>query len=223
MDNSFLVGQILEITIGEKVDNKLYRAQVTQADRRNVVLHVPGFDPLRFVDLLKGTAVSLRTHWRGKPHVGAARLAQHFKDSSPYVVIQRPERLDPVERCASARIEADFEVEYTAPEQRLIREADRTVRLEEGRIRLYGVPEPFDVGTMLHLSARRDGGRPIRFEGRVVHVSKDPDDPSRYEMAVAVGTLGADQKEALLDAVLRREEEEPPADPGLLERDCDDR
>jgi len=124
---------------------------------------------------------------------------------------------------ASARIEAELEVEYTAPEQRLIREADREVREEEGRINLCGVPEPFDVGTVLHLSTRGNSGRPFRFAGRVVHVARDRADPSRYEMVLAVGKLESEQKEGLIDTVLRRDEEEPPADPGLMERDCDDR
>ena len=53
-------GQILEILIGEGINNKIYRSQITQADNRTIVLHVPGFDPLRFVDLLKGTKVQIR-------------------------------------------------------------------------------------------------------------------------------------------------------------------
>lgn len=202
MRDPFLAGQIFEIVIGERIDNKLYRAQVSQADERNLVLHVPGFDPLRFVDLLKGTAITLRTYWKGEPYVGSSRLAEHFKDSSPYLVIRRPTDLAPVERTARACLLADIEARYVVRMGGPVRGAGRPGKGDEGMIHLRRVPEPFDVGTDLRVELESPEGKTFPLEGRVARVARDPDEPGRYSVSLQLDPLGPGARERLLHTLL---------------------
>jgi len=203
----FLVGQILEIALGERADNKVYRAQVSQADERNIVLHVPGFDPLYFVDLLRGTATILRTHWKGGPHIGASKLSEHFKDSSPYLVIRRPEELVPVERKARAQVAVEIDARYIARDEDPIRTRRPDKPNGSGLIHLRNVPEPFDPGTALVVEIDGIGGDVVRLEGRVVGIRRDPENRAGYAMTFAIETLDEGQRERLLDVLLQPRED----------------
>lgn len=206
----FLAGQILEVSIGERIDNKVYRAQVSQADERNLVLHVPGFDPLRFVDLLKGTGITLRTYWKGEPHIGSSKLAEHFKDSSPYLVIRRPADLIPVERKARATMIAEIETRYAVRTERPVRRADPPERNGGGLIQLRRVPEPFDLGTDLVVEMVDPEGGTFPVEGRVARVSRDPDHPNRYAVTLRIQALDGSVRERLLNTMLHEPDEETP-------------
>ncbi len=201
MEGPFLTGQILEIAIGERVDNKVYRGQIAQVDEKNLVLHVPGFDPLHFVDLLKGTGVSLRAQWKGRIHYGTSKLAEHFKNSSPYVVVRRPLHLKPIERKASVTVSRDFEVAYAPNEQSPLRPA-RAGSGNGGSVELRGVPEPFDVGTSLRLRISLQAGEEIDLEGEVCRVSRDPSDEARYAMVVSIELPDSSRGARLLEALL---------------------
>ena len=198
----YLAGQILEILIGERIDNKFYRAQVTQTDHRTIILHVPGFDPLRFVDLLKGTSVRIRVSRDGRPHFGASRLAQHFKDSSPYLVVQRPSTLEPIVRNGIVKISTFLKLEYSAPEVSPILKANDCKNYRNGKLYIHDMPEPFDIGTHLSLNGVDSRGKAIHVEGCVSSVMRDPDNPSRYAMFLSMNALNQTQKDCLLDAVL---------------------
>ncbi|MFH1278763.1 MAG: hypothetical protein ABIK65_10335 [Candidatus Eisenbacteria bacterium] len=206
----FLAGQIMEISIGERIDNKIYRAQVSQADERNLVLHVPGFDPLRFVDLLKGTGITLRTYWKGEPHLGSSKLAEHFKDSSPYLVIRRPADLTPVERTARAIVLAEIESKYEVRAERTLRRADPPERNGEGTIQLRRVPEPFDLGTDLVVELEDPEGGTFPVEGRVARVTRDPEHPKRYAVTLRIDVLDRSVRERLLNTLLRAPDEAAP-------------
>jgi hypothetical protein len=206
MRDPFLAGQILELTIGERTNNKLYRAQVSQADERNLVLHVPGFDPLGFVDLLKGTGVTLRALWKGEPVIGVSKLAEHFKDSSPYLVVRRPKELFPVRREASARVQVELGAKYAVRAEPTIRPAGQERLAGEGILSLCRVPEPFDLGTLLHLELQDPDGGPFPVEGRVRHIRRDPEDASCYRVDLAVDALDPSLERRLLRAILRPRE-----------------
>lgn len=197
----FLAGQILDLTIGERIDNKLYRAQVAQADDRNLVLHVPGFDPLGFVDLLKGTNVTLRTASKGEPVLGLSRLAEHFKDSSPYLVVRRPKDLIPVRREARASVRVDLDAKYVVKTEPPLRAAG-TERKGEGILSLRRVPEPFDTGTLLRVEISDPDGDPFAVEGRVRHVSRDPEESLRYRIDLAIDALDPALERRFLRALL---------------------
>jgi hypothetical protein len=201
MEGPFLTGQILEIAIGERVDNKVYRGQIAQVDDKNLVLHVPGFDPLHFVDLLKGTGVSLRAQYKGKIHYGTSKLAEHFKNSSPYVVVRRPLHLKPIERRASVTLSCDFEVAYVPHEQSPVRPA-HAKRGNGGSVELRGVPEPFDVGTSLRLHFTLGAKEVIDLEGEVCRVSRDPSDAGRYAMVVSIDLPDSSRGARLVEALL---------------------
>ncbi|MFH1679828.1 MAG: hypothetical protein ABIH26_04195 [Candidatus Eisenbacteria bacterium] len=203
----FFTGQILEIAVGERYDNRLYRAQVAQADNRHLVLHVPGFDPLGFVDLLKGTGVTLRTTWKGEPHLGASKLAEHFKDSSPYLVIRRPSSLAAVRREASARVRADLDAKYVPRAEPPIRAAEPEDASGESTLALCGVPEPFDPGTHLRVELEDEGRKPLILEGRVRHVRRDPEEASRYIVDLAIEGLDTCLEQRLLRMLLRPRDE----------------
>jgi hypothetical protein len=198
----FHTGQILEIAVGERIDNRLYRAQVAQADGHHLVLHVPGFDPLGFVDLLKGTGVTLRTTWKGEPHLGASKLAEHFKDSSPYLVIRHPSNLEPLRREARARVRTELRAKYVLKTAPPIRPADPDEASEESLLALCRIPEPFDPGTCLRIEIEDCDGKPLSLEGRVRHVRRDPEDASRYAVDLKIENLDGATERRLLRTLL---------------------
>jgi c-di-GMP-binding flagellar brake protein YcgR len=208
MRDPFLPGQIVEIAVGDRADSGLYRAQITQADERTLILHVPGFDPLGFVDLLKGTGLTLRASWRGQPHVGISKLTEHFKDSSPYLVVRRPANLVPVRRKACARVSVELDAKYALKAQSRIRPAEPESAPGLGWLTLRGVPEPMDPGTRLQLVVEDLEGAPLELPGSVRRVSRDPEEASSYVVDFAVEKLDPREEHRLLCALLRPPEGE---------------
>ncbi len=202
MRDTFHSGQILEIAIGERADNKLYRAQVNGTDSRNLVLYVPGFDPMRFVDLLKGTPVTLRVEWEGEPHLGSSRLAEHFKNSSPSLVIRRPSELFSVERRANAVVPGEVEVRYTVRAGGPIREAASAGANGAGSISLRMVPEPFDPGTGLTVEMVDSSGESLIVTGSVRSAKRERVDGLRYAVVLSLDPLDTRRREQLLDILL---------------------
>jgi hypothetical protein len=192
----------LEITIGKRINSKVYRAELERFDARNLILHVPGFDPLHFVDLLKGTPVSLRVPMNGTFAFARTKLAKHFKNSSPYVVVRRPDDLVPIVRSGRVTAACNVVIEYE-PIIPAIVKLDALEREGWGELMLFGIPEPFDVGTTLRLSWDGEDGKPVAIEVHVATIGRDPEDEESYAAAVRISQLTDDQKGALLRLLLR--------------------
>lgn len=208
MQSPFHVDQVIDLTVGNRKDNKVFRAQVMRCDEKDLVLLVPGFDPLHFVDLLKGTEVVLGVQQGEERYVFTSRMTRHFKNTSPYLVVRRPGREQPIRRVAVARIHRMLDIEYKPGGSPMVR-TSRTSGEGARRILLTDVPEPFDVGTPLDLTVRRRNSKnDIRLTGRVSAISRDSGANAAYQIELLLDRIEESQVGALLEIVLSAEERE---------------
>ncbi len=213
MQSLFQVDQVLDLTIGSRMDNKVFRAQVVRLDDKDLVLHVPGFDPLYFVDILKGTDVVLGVEDAGERFVLPSRIMRHFKSTSPYLVVRRPRKTKPIKRKAVAMFRKILDIEYIPYEGSVLRESESPGKNELGKIFLCSVPEPFDIGTPLRVIIRRKGGIVVDLEGRVARVSRDSSAQTLYQVDYSIERLSEGRVSDLLGILLSDTEEESNIEP----------
>ncbi|NNE08061.1 MAG: hypothetical protein HKN20_05810 [Gemmatimonadetes bacterium] len=192
----------LDITIGKRVNNKVYRAEIERCDARNLILHVAGFDPLHFVDLLKGTPVCLRVPVNGSYSFARSKLAKHFKNSSPYVVVRRPDDLVPIVRSGRFLTEQRVEISYEPVVPAIVKAGAKEGGDSWGYLTLCGLPEPFDRGTSLRVSWHDGREREMTIVVCVAAIGRDPDDEDRYAASVRIDGLSDEQKDGLLRLLL---------------------
>lgn len=213
MHTPFRVDQVVDITIGNRTDNKVFRAQVVRVDNSDLVLHVPGFDPLHFVDLLKGTDVVLGIQENSERYVLTTRMIRHFKNTSPYLVVRSPAKSKPIRREAVAMIHQMLDIEYIPGDGSIVRASESSEGNFPGKIVLNDVPEPFDLGTPLKLSFRGTGGRRVPLHGRVAGISRDSSAKALYQVVVALDRPDESQMPALLDIIFGEAESRSKIEP----------
>ncbi len=215
MEARIEVDQVLDITIGGRTDNKVFRAQVARMNGKEIVLHVPGFDPLHFVDLLKGTEVVLRASRGEERMIARSKMTRHFKNTSPYLLVRRPDGMRPIRRTAVAVFSRKLDIEYAPLEGHMLRRSARNDGSSLGTIVLRSVPEPFDVGTPLEVRVRRAGGAPVILEGHVAGISTDGlsgRDEARYEILYAIDKIAEEHVAALFGMLISPPEERSESD-----------
>ncbi len=206
MHPAFRVDQVVDITIGNRMDNKVFRAQVVGVDHSDLVLHVPGFDPLHFIDLLKGTDVVLGIQEDSDRYVFTSRMTRHFKNTSPHIVVRCPQESAPIRREAVAMIHQMLDIEYTLDEEPIVHASELPDGESPGKITLREVPEPFDLGTHLKVKFRWGGGRKIEVSGRVAGISRGSSTKALYQVIVALDPVDTRMMPALLDIIFSDEE-----------------
>lgn len=205
MADPFQTVPYLDITIGKRINNKVYRAEIERCDARNLILHVPGFDPLHFVDLLKGTPVCLRVPVNGSFSFARSKLAKHFKNSSPYVVVSRPDDLVPIVRSGQLLTQKRAKISYEPVTPAIVKQSVAVVSESGQALMLCGLPEPFDPGTSLRISWE-DGERgTLSIVVSVGTIGRDPEDEECYAASVHIGELSEEQKDGLLRLLLAPE------------------
>lgn len=192
----------LDITIGKRVNNKVYRAEIERCDARNLILHVAGFDPLHFVDLLKGTPVCLRVPFNGSFSFARSKLAKHFKNSSPYVVVRRPDDLVPIVRSGRFLTQQRVEISYEPIIPAIVKAGAHRGADSWGHLTLCDLPEPFDQGVSLRVSWQDGKERMMSIVVCVAAIGRDPDDEDRYAASVRIDELSDEQKDGLLRLLL---------------------
>ncbi len=206
MKDPFHADQVLDIVLGDRVDNTVYHAQVTRSDSRQIVLHVPGYDPHHFVDLLKGTPVTLRLRWREGRYIGRTKLVRHFKNTSPYVVVARPGNIRPIKRSARAEFRRDWRIEYERIDRKILRHASADFD-GSGHIELGDLPEPFDVGTRLRLRLFLGRGEKVEIEGHITRIVREHGEENRYSAAFSIDNGDRKTKDVLWRALFSPPEE----------------
>ncbi len=202
MVDPFQTVPYLDITIGKRVNSKVYRAEIERCDARNLILHVPGFDPLHFVDLLKGTPVCLRVPVNGSFSFARSKLAKHFKNSSPYVVVRRPDDLVPIVRSGYLLALQRAEVSYEPIVPAIVKGGVRPDADSRGYLTLCGLPEPFDLETSLRVSWQDGKNRAMSIIVCVAAIGRDPEDEECYAASVRIDDLSEEQKDGLLRLLL---------------------